>query len=145
MTSGRKKNRTGVPSYQRTGTRNLLSLLPGMDTETPDTLAEAFVGRFMRANDGEAYDLLAQPYCEKTGGYDLMNRSIENMYKRYVIREEWTEREFFLALGWILTNKMPIDSFSFGKAARLAACSRLPLGDLQYLSISTFNEIVREA
>lgn len=132
----------GTPASRRPGSLGTISLFPGMESETPDAKAEAFIGRMMRVEDGEAYDLIVQPYCESTNGYDLANRAIKNMYIKYVVNAGWDEGLFLHVLSWVMTNRMQVDSFSFDKACRLNERGRLPLGSLRDLSVDAYNKIV---
>mgnify|MGYP001623214831 FL=1 len=137
-----RQTRDSVPASKRPGTMGLGGLFPELETETPEKLAEAFVGRLMTVEDGEAYDLLVEPYCKSSGNYDLTNRSIKSMYKRYVVGNGWDEGLFLHVLSWVMTNKMPVDSYSFSKAARLHDLGRLPLGALSNLSMDAYDKIV---
>lgn len=146
MTRNGDKRPKGIglngPASRRPGTMGMAGLFPEVQTESPETMAAAFVGRLMTVEDGEAYDLLVEPYCSASGDYDVTNRSIKNMYKRYVIDADWTEALFLHVLSWVMTNKMPIDSYSFSKAVRLEERGRLPLGSLADLSMDAYTKIV---
>ena len=125
----------------RPGARGMISLVPDLKTESNEDLAEAFIGRFMTAGDGIAYDWFAEPYCTSSGAYDLMNKGIKNTYKRFVLEAGWDEQKYFRVLCWILENKMNITSYSFDRGARLLERDRLPYGKLADLPVKVMNKI----
>lgn len=131
----------GNGKKSRPGARGIISLVPNLKTESNEDLAEAFIGRFMTAGNGIAYDWFAEPYCASSGAYDLMNKGIKNTYKRFVLDTGWDERKYFRILCWILENKMGINDYSFARGARLLEMDNLPYGKLADLPVKVMNKI----
>ena len=124
---------SGNGKKSRPGARGLVSLLPDIKTESEADLAEAFIGRFMSAGDGVAYEMFAEPYCESSGSYD----------RRSVLRSGMDGMEFFRCLCWLLENKSEINSYSMSRAARLYELGRLPYGKIAGLSMRVVDEIIQ--
>lgn len=134
---------SGNGKKSRPGARGLISLLPDIKTESEADLAEAFIGRFMSAGDGVAYEMFAEPYCESSGSYGIMNAAIKNEYRRSVLRSGMDGMEFFRCLCWLLENKSEINSYSMSRAARLYELGRLPYGKIAGLSMRVVDEIIQ--
>jgi hypothetical protein len=113
-------------------------LFPDVHIVDDKDKSKAFIGRFQRADGGEIYGIYMRPYAGKDGTYDISNRMLESMYKKYYLSGLWESLKFARVTFWALENDLEINSYTYSRGSRLYDRKILPTGmleDMDYDSI----------
>jgi hypothetical protein len=104
--------------------------------------AKAFIGRFQKADDGLVYQQYMVDYAGGNGSYDINNKMLENMYRKYYISGLWETMKFIKITFWILEHHYDINTFSYDKVGRIYDRGRLSNGKLEDMDYDTIMWII---
>ena len=134
-----RRRNAGTPFYRRPTSS---SLFPGVVMLTDDDKCRAFIGRFQKADDGSVYNAFMGSYASADGTYDITNRALKNMYKRFLLNGGWDPVKYARITFWILENGIDVNSYSYARGSRLYDAHRLPTGLLETMDYDVIMWII---
>ena len=134
-----RRRNAGTPFYRRPTSS---SLFPGVMMLTDDDKCRAFIGRFQKADDGSVYNAFMGSYASADGTYDITNRALKNMYKRFLLNGGWDPVKYARITFWILENGIDVNSYSYARGSRLYDAHRLPTGLLETMDYDVIMWII---
>jgi hypothetical protein len=121
----------------RADSRGMMSLFGVVGPSTTD--GSAFIGRFQSV---PIFEELMRPYAEAGADYDLTARKIKDMYKYFVMENNWTVEKYFRILAFALENMSDINRFVMGKAGRAYDMDNLPMGILNDMDLDDYDYVI---
>lgn len=120
-------------------------LFSGLINEKPDEgdLQSAFVGRMQRTR---IYDDVVKPYAEIRGRqYDIINRQMESMYDKFIIKGGWSVEKLLTILIVAMRSGKEINRWVLSKYGAIYDRGDIPMITLKGVLEDDFNYVATDA